>query len=177
MLSAAVFAIYEAENSTVPATAPADFQAGVFNTFLGEDLKSQFDACFTPDQALADQTDAFIAAIKDRDWATVKSTVEKLEPEAVQDANTCHTDPQYKAVDDAYNTQGKVVKAAKNDPDWQLKVIKAIRPHFAEIKADAADAQTKWAAGDYYGAGQAIGNIDKFVFAPWMTAATEEFLQ
>ena len=174
MLAAVAFAINAAENG-VPATAPADFQAGVFNTFLGADLKSQFDACFTPDQALADQTDAFIAAIKEKDWATVKSTVVALEPEAVTDAHTCHTDPQYKDVDAAYNAQELVVKNAKNDPDWQLKAIKAIKPHFAEIKASAADAQTKWAAGDYYGAGQAIGSIDKIIFAPWET--TSSFLQ
>ena len=174
MLAAVAFAINAAENA-VPATAPADFQAGVFNTFLGEDLKAQFEACFAPDQALADQADAFIAAIKEKDWATVKSTVVALEPEAVTDAHTCHTDPQYKAVDDAYNSQEAVVKAAKNDPDWQIKAIKAIKPHFAEIKGFSADAQTKWAAGDYYGAGQAIGSIDKIIFAPW--APTSSFLQ
>ena len=174
MLAAAAFAIYEAEN-TVPATAPADFQAGVFNTFLGEDLRSQLNACFTPDQDLADHTDAFIAAIKARDIDTVKETIKELEPEAVKDAGACHTDPQYKAVDDAYTAQEKVVVAAKNDPDWQIKAIRAIKPHFAEIKSLAGDAQTKWNAGDYYGAGQAIGTIDKYLFAPWETQA--EFLQ
>merc|ERR1739838_613786 len=32
---------------------------------------------------------------------------------------------------------------------------------------DISDFQTKWAAGDYYGSGQAIGKIDKIVFKPW----------
>ena len=38
-----------AENSTVPATAPADFQAGVFNTAFGVDVRTMINTCFTPD--------------------------------------------------------------------------------------------------------------------------------
>ena len=178
MLAAFAYAV-NITDSTVPATAPADFQAGAFSTFLnnGVDYKTQLDACFTPDQNLADHTDAFIQALKDKDWATVKSTVTELEPEAIQDANTCHTDPQYKQVDDAYSYQEKVVKDARADPDWQLKTIKNVRQHMAEIKANAADAETKWNAGDYYGAGQAIGKVDAILFAPWMGKGDDLFLQ
>jgi len=38
----------------------------------------------------------------------------------------------------------------------------------ATIKADIKDATTKWDAADYYGSGQAVGNLEKLVFAPWM---------
>ena len=141
MLAAFAFAINAAENA-VPDTAPAAFQAGFFNTFLPThpDLRAQFSACFKPDQNLADHTDAFIAALAAHDWATVKSTVTELEPEAVVDAAVCHTDPQYKAVDDAYSAQEDAVKAARADPDWQLKLLKAIRGNMSDIKADSADA-------------------------------------
>ena len=35
------------------------------------------------------------------------------------------------------------------------------------IKADIKDATTKWDSGDYYGSGQAVGNLEKLVLAPW----------
>ena len=165
MLAAFAFA---AVNTTVPATAPADFQAGVFNTLNGTDLRAMMSVCFKQDQALADQTGAFIAAIEAKDWATVKTTVVTLEPEALADAAVCENDPKYAAVYAEYEYQQDLVKKAKNDPDWQLKALKAVRPHIAEIKADAADALNKWNAGDYYGAGQAVGKVDAIVFSPWM---------
>jgi len=40
MLSVVAFALAEAENATVPDTAVADFQAGVFNTAFGVDVRT-----------------------------------------------------------------------------------------------------------------------------------------
>jgi len=37
----------------------------------------------------------------------------------------------------------------------------------ATIKADIKDATTKWDSGDYYGAGQAVGNLEKLILAQW----------
>ena len=72
MLAAASYAMFVAENGTVPATAPADFQAGVFMGFAGTDVRTLINECFIPDQKIADDTDAFIAAIKAKEWSTVK---------------------------------------------------------------------------------------------------------
>ena len=60
MLSAIAEAMQLVENATVPDTAVADFQAGVFNTAFGVDVRTMINACFKPDQAMADDTDAFI---------------------------------------------------------------------------------------------------------------------
>ena len=41
-----------------------------------------------------------------------------------------------------------------------------------------AAAETKWNAADYYGAGQAVGSVEKILFAPWESGcAKAEFLQ
>ena len=117
MLSAAAYAIYTAENS-VPATAPALFQAGVFNGFTGGDIRADILACFIPDQKLADETDAFIAAIKDKDFDNIKSIVAAFEPQALVDAAPCMSNPAYKSVSDAYYGQQDLVVAAMADPDW-----------------------------------------------------------
>ena len=93
MLSAAAFAINFAEVNSVPATAPADFQAGVLFGFSGKDLRTQVNACFAPDQKIADDTDAFIAAIEAKDIGSIKSIVEGDEKLAIADAATCMTDP------------------------------------------------------------------------------------
>jgi len=118
MLSVVAMALVEAENATVPATAPADFQAGVFNTAFGVDVRTDINACFTPDQNLADHTTAFIAALEAKDWKTVASTVKELEPEAVTDAKTCHDDPKYANVEANYSKEQDTVKAFRADPDW-----------------------------------------------------------
>jgi hypothetical protein len=118
MLSVVAEALVFAENATVPATAVADFQAGVFNTAFGVDVRTQINACFTPDQKLADNTNAFIAALEDKDWSTVMSTVKEFLPEVETDAHVCHTDPTYQAVDDQWDHEEAIVKAAKADPDW-----------------------------------------------------------
>ena len=75
MLAAAAFAMNFAETNSVPATAPADFQAGVLNGFSGKDLRAQVNACFAPDQKIADDTDAFIAALEAKDLDSIKSII------------------------------------------------------------------------------------------------------
>ena len=126
--------------------------------------------CFTPDQKLADDTDAFITAAKAKDFDTIKALVTADTPLAMKDTEKCVTDPTYRAVKDAYDFQIDTVKKAKADPDWQLHAFKSIKPHFAEIKQLAADAETAWAIGTdegYYNAGVALGKIDKIAFSYW----------
>ena len=171
MLAAFAFA---AENSGVPATAPADFQAGVFMGYNGTDLRTAMNACFLPDQKIADDTDAFIAAIEAHDWSTVMGTIKGDEPAALEDADKCINDPAYVDVYDAYHAQQDNVEAAMADPDWQIKAGKALLPHRAEIKTNIKEATTQWNAGNYYEAGIAVGKIDAIVFAPWEKKA---FLQ
>ena len=48
MLAAFLFAVDAAENAT-PVTAPADFQAGIFNTMFGVDVRDEMQACFVQD--------------------------------------------------------------------------------------------------------------------------------
>ena len=173
MLAAAAYALNMAENS-VPASADAQFQAGLFMGFMDVDIRAQMVECFVPDQKLADDTDAFIAAIKERDLDTIKRIVKEDEPLALKDTETCTNDPKYKDVKAAYDYQIAVVKKAKADPDWQIHAIKDIKPHFAEIKQLGADAQTQWALGTddgYYNAGVNLGKIDKMVFAYWTNEA------
>ena len=167
MLSAAAFAINFAEVNSVPATAPADFQAGVLFGFSGKDLRTQVNACFAPDQKIADDTDAFIAAIEAKDIGSIKSIVEGDEKLAIADASTCMTDPQYAEVAKAYNYQIDLVTRAVADPDWQLHAIKGLRPHIADIKGNTQAAIAAWNSGDYYGAGTKIGEIDNWVFTYW----------
>ena len=74
MLQAAAFAI-QAVNTTVPDTAPADFQAGFFMGFNNADVRDLLGECWIPDQHMADSCDAFIAAIEAKNWSTVTSTI------------------------------------------------------------------------------------------------------
>mmetsp|Transcript_7270 Transcript_7270/g.10221 ORF Transcript_7270/g.10221 Transcript_7270/m.10221 type:complete len:176 (+) Transcript_7270:44-571(+) len=175
MLAAAVFAIYEAENA-VPATAPADFTAGVINGFNSDiDVHALMMECFTPDQEMADETDALIQALKDKKFDEVKDIVMKFEPKAIADTSKCMTDPKYADIKAAYENQAALVEKVKNDPDWQLHGIKSIRKSIPEIKESAKGAISKWNSGDYYGAGQEIGNIDAIVFSYW--ESNSAFLQ
>ena len=69
MLSAATYAIWLADNPPyptcqVPDTFAATFQAGVYNGFTGNDLRSEFEACFVPDQHIADEANDFVQAME-----------------------------------------------------------------------------------------------------------------
>ena len=170
MLAAAAYAINIAENG-VPATAPALFIAGVYNGFSGKDLRAPITACFAPDQKLADDVDVMLAAIKAKDFGSIKAIAEGDEAIAIADADACINDPQYQAVSDAYDFQSGIVTKAMADPDWQLHAIKDIRPHLADIKTGAAASIAAWYLGTdegYFQAGVEIGKIDKIVFAYWI---------
>ena len=170
MLQAAAFAI-QAVNTTVPNTAPADFQAGFFNGFNNATVWDHLRACWVPDQHMADSCDAFIGAIEKKDWKTVTSTIKEFTPEVMTDVQPCKDDDQYKDVMDQYDYQEKVLKAARHDPDWQIKALRAVLPHKADVKAYVADAEAKWDAGDYFNAGVAMGKIEAIALAPWMTSS------
>ena len=175
MLSAAAWAINFAEsNGTVPATAPATFQAGVYFGYSGKDERALIEECFAPDQKIADDTNDFIAAIKTKDFGSIKDIVAGDEAIAIKDADKCMTDPKYQVVHDAYYYQQDIVEKAMADPDWQLHALKTLKPHLAEIKDLAGQAVAAWDAADYYGAGTAIGKIDKIAFSYW---ASNSFLQ
>ena len=117
MLQAAAFAI-QAVNTTVPDTAPADFQAGFFMGFNNDDVHDHLRACWIPDQHMADSCDAFIAAIEAKNWSTVESTIKEFTPEVMTDVQPCKDDAQYQDVMDAYDNQEHIIKAARADPDW-----------------------------------------------------------
>ena len=124
MLELVAEALQMVDNGTVPATAPAEFQAGVFNTAFNVDVRTQINACFKPDQEMADSTDAFIKALEDKDWAQVAATIKKFVPSAEADASVCHNDDTYQIVDDQYDREEAIVKAVKADPDWKIKLGK-----------------------------------------------------
>ena len=170
MLNAATYAMFLAEENTIPATATADFQAGVFFGFDGTDVRTLINECFKPDQKLADETDAFIAAIKAKEWSTVMDTIKGDEAEAQDDAMVCTTDPKYIDVSDAYDNQVHTVERAMDDPDWQIHAAKAALPHRADIKANMSDAITNWDAGKWYEAGVAVGKIDAIALSFWKEA-------
>ena len=120
MLQAASYAIWLANNGTVPDTAPADFQAGMMFGFNGADVRTLMGECWKPDQHMADSCDAFIAAIEKKDWSTVGSTIKEFVPEVEVDITDCldENKPQYKPVADQYYLHQHTVVAAKKDPDW-----------------------------------------------------------
>ena len=169
MLAIAAFAI-QAADAAVPATAPADFTAGVINGFNPSvDVHAAMMVCFTPDQKMADDTNAFIAAIKAKDFSTIKTFIATDEPMALVDTALCMSgDPRYAAIEKAYDFQSDIVKLAMADPDWQLHALAGIKGKIPEIKAHVAAATTKWDAADYYGAGQEIGAVDKIAFTYWI---------
>lgn len=175
MLAAAAFAIFEAENAT-PADAPSKFTAGVINGFNpAVDVQAEMAECFAPDQAMADDVDSLFAAIEAKDFGSIKSIIIKNEPLALKDTEPCMTDPKYAAIHKAYDYQSDIVKTAMADPDWQLHALKGVKGQISQIKDNTKAALDKWNAGDYYGAGQLIGAIDKIVFTYWESNQT--FLQ
>ena len=103
MLSAAAYAIWLADQPcAVPDTAPATFQAGVYNGFTGKDLRAQWEACFAPDQDIANDVYKMGQALEQKDWGTAKSIILAHKDKLPDDMRKCTDDPQYAAVDEAY---------------------------------------------------------------------------
>ena len=175
MLALTAFAI-KAANGDVPAIAPADFQAGLLMGYYGVDVKTDMETCFGEDQEIADATDAFIAALKAKDWTQVENTIKEFIPKTEDRVKACETD-QYSTIHHMYDNQSDTVKAAKADPDWQLKILKIVMKSKADITGGVADAETKWDSGDYYGAGEAIGKVERMVADPWFIPLPTSFLQ
>ena len=139
-------------------------------------FKADLEACFLPDQELADSVDGFVAALEKKDWTTVIATIKKFVPSVSKDIQPCET-PQYQKVDDAYHDEQKLVETVKADPDFQAKMGKQAFMHMKDLKSNMADFQAKWDSGDYYGSGVAIGNIEMIIMKPWMNSYEGEFLQ
>ena len=174
MLQAASYAIWLADQGTVPDTAPADFQAGLMNGFNGATVWTKLRECWIPDQHMADSCDSFIASVEKKDWKTVEATIKEFVPEVEVDIKPCldQNKPEYKPVADQYYLQQHTVMAARNDPDWQIKILKATLHSKKDIKAYMADAEAKWDAGDYFNSGVAIGKIEAIALAPWPQPST-----
>ena len=119
MLSAAAYAIWLADQPCqVPASIDATFQAGVYNGFTGKDLRAQWEACFAPDQDIANDVYNMAQALKEKDWGSVKNLIMAHKDKLPDDMRKCTDDPQYAEVDKAYIAQGELAKKLKADPDW-----------------------------------------------------------
>ena len=167
MLQAASYAIWLATNDTVPATAPADFQAGLMNGFNGANVWTPLRECWIADQHMADSCNSFITSIEKKDWSTVESTIKEFIPEVEVDIEPCKDDDKYKPVMDQYYLHQHTIAAARKDPDWQVKILKATLHSKDQIKTYIADAEAKWDSGDYFNSGVAIGKIEAIALAPW----------
>ena len=174
MMQAAIFAMQAIDNTTVPDTAPADFQAGFFKGFNNANVRDLLGECWIPDQHMADLCDAFIAAIEKKDWATVLSTMKEFTLEIKTDVQPCKDDTKYQPVMDEFDNQEHILRAAKADPDWRIKAIRAAEIHKADIQYYVAVAEAEWDAGDYYNAGISMGMIELIALSPWTSLYTIE---
>ena len=168
---------YSAVNSSVPAIAPADFQAGLLFGYYGQDVKADMEACFGEDQTLADETDTIIQDIENKDWANIQAEIKKFTADVKPRVDNC--DDKSPVINSMYHNEEDTVKAVKNDPDWQLKILRIVMQSKADITTGVSAALTKWNSGDYYGAGEELGKIEKIVSAPWFIPLNEatSFLQ
>ena len=98
-----------------------------------------------------------------------------MEPLTISDAEPCKTDPKYAAVATDYQKSVDTEDRARADPDAKKKLTMIVTAHLAKIEDIVADAFGKWNSGDYYGSGQAYGNLNNIIYKPWMEA--DEFLQ
>ena len=120
---------------------------------------------------MADSCNSFITSIEAKDWATVESTIKEFTPEVMTDVQPCKDDDKYQDVMDQYDNQEHILRAARADPDWQIKAIRAVLPHKSDVQAYIADAEAKWDAGDYFNSGVAIGKIEAIALKPWTPSA------
>ena len=138
MLAATELGIFvlEAVNGNADPMGPADFQAGVFNTYYGQDVKDKMETCFGEDQEIADATDEFIKDLENRDWKDAIAIPKSFIPSTKPKVDNCDaTDP---LVHSMYDNQADTIKAVKNDPDWQVKLLPVALRNKATIKAGIA---------------------------------------
>ena len=159
--------IMETVNTDLPPTAVADFQAGVFMSAFAMDVRENLNACFVQDTELAAGIDAIIKDIEAKDYKSAVTAAKALVPNVQKDIDPC-MDDKYSDVQAAYMKEVEVGLAVKDDANAKDKIsIQAFR-HALTIKKDSADLQSKFDAGDYYGAGQVAGEIEAIVLKPWM---------
>ena len=169
--------IMETVNTDLPPTAVADFQAGIFMSAFEMDVRENLNACFVQDTDLAAGIDAIIKDVEAKDYKSAITAAKGLVPNVQKDVDPCMKDDKYKDVQDAYNAEETVLKAVKADKSAKTKIITQATLHLRKIKSDATDMQTKFDAGDYYGAGQVAGEIEAIVLKPWMKNMEDSFLQ
>ena len=167
MLANVFAAVEMAANSTVPATAPADFQAGVFMGYYEQDVHDNITKCFGEDQKAADLIDQMIADVKAKDWKDIQTVAKSLAAEIKPHSDNCSsTDPLVKSM---YDNEEATAKAAEADPKLKSKIISIALLHKKAIMSGNEAAIQKLTAGDYYGAGIEYGKIEKIVAKPWST--------
>ena len=164
MLAAFVFAQNAVANSA-PATAPAEFQAGVFKAMFNVDIKDDLAECFTPDQELSDHIDTFIKDLAAKDYKSLVELVKEDEEMIRKDGAPCLDNPN---VASAYKQQRDLEKKAESDPDWKKHALASILPHRKEIEAAIPKGIEQWNSGDYYGAGVTVGEVDAILYSYWM---------
>ena len=68
------------ESSTVPINAYPEYQAGIFNTWFGDDLRTDVNACFKADQALSDDMNSWMQDVQNKDWKALAAISKAMEP-------------------------------------------------------------------------------------------------
>ena len=169
--------VMETVNTDLPPTAVADFQAGVFMSALNMDVRENLNACFVQDSDLAAGIDTIIKDVEAKDYKSAVTAAKALVPNVQKDVDPCMKDDKYADVQAAYKAEETVGLAVKADSNAKTKIITQATLHALKIKKDAADLQTKFDSGDYYGAGQVAGEIEAIVLKPWMKSYNDEFLQ
>ena len=169
--------IMETVNTDLPPTAVADFQAGIFMSAFAMDVRENLNACFVQDSDLAAGIDAIIKDVEAKDYKSAITAAKALAPNVEKDVDPCMKDDKYSDVQAAYKAEEDVLTAVKGDKSAKTKIITQATLHLRKIKSDATDLQTKFDAGDYYGAGQVAGEIEAIVLKPWMKNMEDSFLQ
>ena len=111
-----LFTAVEMANSTVPATAPADVQAGLFMGYYNQNVQSNMRTCFGEDQKAADAADQLIADIKAKDFKAVQALIKEFVSDVKPRVDNCDSVDQL--VHSMYDNEADTVEDAKNDPDW-----------------------------------------------------------
>ena len=100
MLARVAFALSAADEAqnAVPINAYPEYQAGIFNTWFGDDLRADVNACFKPDQALSDDMNQWMQDVQNKDWKSLAAMSKAMEPLTEADAEPCKSDTKYAKV-------------------------------------------------------------------------------